>query len=932
MDSDDSQEGTGRVLGEEWFPVGEISVESMRERSASSALPPHYFLHVWFARRPLIASRAAIAASLLPENVDRQRFLSLQGIPPEIDIVSIYQEFLRAKAEKRKIDSPFSWTRAFKCTPSSDLTQSLKLMAQHTADSSPLILDPFSGGGSIPLEAIRLGLDVVANDLNPVAYLCLKGTVEYPARFGTRLIPEIRTFCEKVHREAKAELEEYYPTSPHEEVYTYLWARTIRCPHCGLTIPLSPNWWIVRSDSDRIAVRVVSRIDSDLCTFEILEDPETAGYDPDYGTVSKGGAICPRCTSTVDGDAIKMEAQAGRMGHQLYCVCTKIPRSRGRGKIWIFRAPTEEEMFALDRLGDLDSDRLTALKAKGLIPSEEIIPGSKTREPINYGMPHWSDLFNPRQLLAHATYMEKYLEAKQGLFSRLIPGTDEWEFATAVATYGAMVFDSCVNYNSIQGRWHSGRTVIVGAMDMQAFPFRWSYAEWNQIVKDAGYEWAVEKTLDSLTELIALMPETPGNATIINADAQALPCDPKSISVIVTDPPYSNNVMYAEVSDFFYVWLRRLVGDLFPVQFSDEQTNKTDEAVANPARFNGIKKGQAKNLADQDYAAKMEASFREMHRVLKDDGVLCVMFTHRKAEAWEGLAEALMNAGFSLQSSWPVHTEPGEKFGKANKGALKVTVLLYCRKRENHRPGRWEDVVEEIRHTASYKVEEYSQNGITGPDLLVSVYGPALGKFSEYYPVKDVTGAVRGVGDALAIVAQVVNEYLTGDVQGADMETLAYLNLLRIAHGLTLEYDLARVSTVFGGNTSLDAMDVKGGSGLVKKTGSKVKILTAKERFAEGVLDPHRPQTFSNQIDVVHAALILYEQEGLGSVSRILEETGKDTRDAGIISVLQAITTAGEGGSADLVAEARIASALLEALGQTPSGVGRSGERITHWI
>ncbi len=164
MDSDDSQEGTGRVLGEEWFPVGEISVESMRERSASSALPPHYFLHVWFARRPLAASRAAIAASLLPENADRQRFLSLQGIPPETDIVSIYQEFLRAKAEKRKIDSPFSWTRAFKCTPSSDLTQSLKLMAKRTADSSPLILDPFSGGGSIPLEAIRLGLDVVAND------------------------------------------------------------------------------------------------------------------------------------------------------------------------------------------------------------------------------------------------------------------------------------------------------------------------------------------------------------------------------------------------------------------------------------------------------------------------------------------------------------------------------------------------------------------------------------------------------------------------------------------------------------------------------------------------------------------------------------------------------------------------------------------------
>ncbi len=928
MDSDDSQEGTGRVLGEEWFPVGEISVESMRERIPGIDYPPTNRIHVWFARRPLIASRAAIASSLFPVGTDRRIILKTLAIPHDRDVVGAHEEVLRAKAEKRKIKSPFDWPQAYKVPIGEDILR----MLENAGIDHPVILDPFSGGGSIPLEAIRLGLDVVANDLNPVAYFCLKGTVEYPARFGTQLIPEVRAFCEKVHREAKAELEEYYPLSPHEEVFSYLWARTIRCPHCGLTIPLSPNWWIARKDSDRIAVRVVSGIDSDMCTFEILEDPEKAGYDPDCGTVSQGGAICPRCTSTIDGDAIKTEAQAGRMGHQLYCVCTKIPKLRGRGKTWVFRAPTEEEVDIIDIVEALVTQDGNTWKQNGLIPSEPYPSDANDIRPIQYGMPNWSDLFNPRQLLAHATYMDKYLEAKQGLFSKLTPGTDEWEFATAVATYGAMVFDSCVNYNSIQSRWDSTREAIRGSMDMQAFPFRWSYGEWNQVVEGAGYEWAVEKTIDSLTELIALMPETPGSATIINADAQALPCDPKSINVIVTDPPYSNNVMYAEVSDFFYVWLKRLVGDLFPVQFSDELTNKTDEAVANPARFNGIKKGQAKKLADQDYAAKMEASFREMHRVLKDDGVLCVMFTHRKAEAWEGLAEALMNAGFSLQSSWPVHTEPGEKFGKANKGALKVTVLLYCRKRENHRPGRWEDVVEEIRHTASYKVEEYSQNGITGPDLLVSVYGPALGKFSEYYPVKDVTGAVRGVGDALAIVAQVVNEYLTGDVQGADMETLAYLNLLRIAHGLTLEYDLARVSTVFGGNTSLDAMDVRGGSGLVKKTGSKVKILTAKQRFAEGVLDPHRPQTFGNQIDVVHAALILYEQEGLRAVSRILEETGKDTRDAGIISVLQAITTAGEGGSADLVAEARIASALLEALGQTPSGVGRSGERITHWI
>jgi len=308
------------------------------------------------------------------------------------------------------------------------------------------------------------------------------------------------------------------------------------------------------------------------------------------------------------------------------------------------------------------------------------------------------------------------------------------------------------------------------------------------------------------------------------------------------------------------------------------------------------------------------------------------MFTHRQAEAWESLAESLMNAGFILRSSWPIHTEPGDKFGKANKGALKVTIFLYCRKRTERCPGRWEDVVEEIRNIAHVKVKEYQGYGITGPDLLVSLYGPALGKFSEYYPVKDITGKTIKSGEALSIVAQVVNEYLTGDIRGADMEALAYLNLLRNAPGLLIEYDLARLTTVFGGNTSVDALDMKGGSGLVKKSGSKVKILTAKNRLELGILNPDRTEKFKGLMDVVHAAILIYERQGIESVTRLLQETGRDTHDAGIISVLSAIGAIGEDASSDLVAEARMANALLEALGHSPAGVGKSGERITHYM
>lgn len=926
----DATDEHGEVLGERWFPVGEVSVESVRERASMTALPPTYYLHVWFARRPLTTSRAAILGAILPPDTAKKEMLSLTGIPTDRDVIGAYQEFMRAKAEKRTITSPFTWKRAFGYVPSAQQRDDLIKVLREGHGKPPVILDPFAGGGSIPLEAIRLGLTTIANDLNPVAYITLKGTVDYPARFGARLIPAVEQFCNQVYQGAREELAQYYPKEADEEVYGYLWSRTVNCPHCGLAIPLSPNWWVAYTGSNKIAIRPEVPKEGNFCSFTVIEDPKQHGFNPDVGTASGGDAVCPRCQSTVTSEQIKIAGQAGRMGHQFYCVCTKVPAARGRRKTWRFRAPSEAEMDAADNATRVLAENQILWMGEGWIPKEEIQEGLKTREPLNIGISHWCDLFNPRQLLAHAIFLKHFNEAKRRLFETLVPKSDEWDFAAAVTVYGAIVFDSCLNYNSMQCRWHSGRCLVAGSMDMQAFPFRSSYAEFDSATM--LWPWAQKKTIKALRELIALFPEDPGTVTILNNDAAALPCADRSIPVIVTDPPYSNNVMYAEVSDFFYVWLKRLIGDLFPEQFAEDLTNKIDEAVANPARFAGAKHGQAKLLAEQDYAAKMEAAFREMNRILTDDGVLCVMFTHRKAEAWEGLAESLMNAGFVLRSSWPVHTEPGDKFGKANKGALKVTVLIYCRKRPDRRPGRWEDVVDEIRETAQEKVIEYQGYGITGPDLLVSLYGPALGCFSEYYPVKDITGRVVRAREALGAVAEVVNEHLTGDIRGADMESLAYLNLLRSAPGLTIETDLARLSTVFGGNTSLDALDVKGGAGLVEKDGKDVKILIARRRLEMGVLSPDRPTSFKGLMDVVHAAILLYERQGIGTVQRMLEEVGRDAHDAGVVSILGAIGAIGEDGSAELVAEARVANALLEALGHTSAGVGKTGERITHWV
>jgi len=911
-------------LIDEWFPTGEVGVESVRERSASSALPPLYFLHVWFARRPLVASRAAVLASILPPDTTREEFLKLLGIPHDKDVVAAAEKLAWAKANKVKLsENPFDWERAFKYTPPQPQLDALReKISRFWGRDRILVLDPMAGGGSIPYEALRLGLDVVAGELNPVAYIVLKATLEYPVKFRERLLPAVKEFCEEVHRRAKSELEEFFPKKAGESVYAYLWARTVKCPSCGLVIPLSPNWWLVREEKPTdVAVKLVVAEDNDTCTFEIVSNPKAKGLDPDKGTDVGKSARCPRCRTTVDSEFVKREAQEGRMGHQLYAVSVKVS-----GK-WTFRAPTKEDLDAVEKAQFELNKRLPSFKSKGYILDEQYYKGYSDRC-YEYGIRKWSDFFNPRQLLTHLTYLEKFLEVKRELLSKAASEEDR-EFYKAVITYGALVFDTCVDYNSILTRWRPTRQMIAGSMAVQAFPFKSSYAEWDH--SKMLWSWSLEKVLDALEEIIKLLPDKTGNVSVYCGDAASIPLPDKSVDCIVVDPPYYENVMYSEVSDFFYVWLKRLIGDLYPEAFQYELTPKEEEAVANPARFKGVKK--AKELANKHYESKIEACFREMKRVLRDDGVMTVMFTHRKAEAWASLAKALINAGFTFEASWPIATEPGQKFGKMGKGVLKYTVLLRCRKRITDKKGLWEEVKEELLEEAERRVRDHSSKGITGPDLLVSVYGPVLGRFADYSQVKDAAGNLKTPSDALNIVAEIVNKFLTQDIK-ADPETLAYVNLLRNFPNLTVEYDLARLITVFGGNISLDRLDVKSGIGAVRIKGSKVEILLSKERQAEGFISPTRPEKLRTLIDVVHACLIQYENVGLKSVITLLSETGRDHRDSGFLSVLKAIAQLGLNGQGDkkLLEEARTAATLLEALGQKAPLALAKGERLDDYL
>jgi adenine-specific DNA methylase len=853
--------------------------------------------------------------------------MKIFGIPPAADVKRAQAEMERAKAAKiRLAKNPFHWERAYKHTPNGQELLQLKQFLKETWGSETLqVLDPMAGGGSIPYEAIRLGQSTIAGDLNPVAYICLKATIEYPARFREKLYDNVKTLCNRIHEEARGELEEFFPKNAGEEVFAYLWARTIRCSSCRLLVPLSPNWWIVRTDEQKIAAQLHTPKNGDRCDFTMIEGAKVEKLNPDKGTVHGGDAECPRCKVVLPGDYIKAEAKAGRMGHQLYAVCTKIRSGKRRGGK--FRTPASRDIVAFEKAAEVLKRKLPTWEKLSWVPYEEYVKGFSDRCSV-YGVSKWSDLFNPRQLLAHLTYLEKFQDAKKRLFGGLKEGTQEYEVAQAVATYGAMVFDACVNYNCLLTRWAPDRQIIKASMDIQAFPFRWSYAEWDHA--RMLWPWALSKVLDALRELVKLLPRETGSVSVYQGSATRIPLADRSVQCIVVDPPYAENVMYAEVSDFFYVWLKRLLGDVFPDAFRAELTEKAEEVVSNPARFRGFAQG-GKTAAREDYASKMEACFREMRRVLVDDGVMTVMFTHREEEAWSALAIALMRAGFTFRASWPVHTEPGEKFAKREKGVLKVTVLLVCRKRQEQMPGIWEYIHDELRELAEQKMEEFSKLGIEGPDLRVSVYGPVLGKFADYYPVKTATGREIDPKQALELVVEVLNERFLreANIQGVDNATSAYLNLVSSFPSGVTDYDGARLATVFGGNVTLDALDVKGGLGLVKKEKGKVTLLSATDRIAAGVLDPYNTKNLQTMIDVVHASLVCYQRRSIESVKQLLRDRGLDLQGSPFPNVLDAYARYAEQASMNgFRKDAAMAKPLLDALGRSAGFMTKKGERL----
>ncbi len=913
-----------RVLIEDWLPVEELGIESRRESAPiPGQFPKLKTLHVWWARRPLVAAVGAVLGSLMPtwsveladrlpdhpslqsQTAYRAWFLKLCGILG--DPVEARRRLADANLRGiRLADGGYGYRPAFKNRQSTDDLALVQALLETTWGRQPTLLDPTAGGGSIPYEAMRFGIPVLANDLNPVAAAILLGSLELPGEFGAELAADIETYGRRLVESIQGAMAPFFTLPNAEAVVAYIFARTVSCPRTGRPVPLTPNWWLANGER-RFAVRLQTHRSGQTLErgeYQIVFGDEI-DFDPDNGTVSGGDAISPWDGLAISSDYIRSEARSGRMGSQLYAVAVRGGGGRG------FRAPVEADLAGLRLAEAATAAKLGEWLRDGMVPSEAVPTGNDNR-PHEYGMGLWREMYSSRQLLGHATFVEE--------FRRLVPVVREelgQRRGNAVLTILALMQPKALNYNSLLASWSVARHQVRSVFDRHDFAFKWTYAEFD--AARALYPWCLEQVVDAYTEISELLRPSdlgplarrlswpvPSSARVFCRNAADLADTPDgSVEAVVIDPPYYDNVMYAELSDYFYVWEKRTVGLVHPEFFVGELTDKKTEAVANVARFADTGR-RRKELANADYEAKMAAIFAECSRVLRDDGVLTVMFTHKRAEAWDTLGMGLLEAGFRIETSWPVNTESEQSLHQANKNAAASTIFLVCRKRDRSsaQPPFFEDLEGDVRAAVRDAVDRFSSAGLTGVDLLLSTYGPALSVISSHWPVYSsdadpLTGRSRLLRpeEALDAARSEVVRMQRRRLVGTDVQFDAYTDFELIAwetfKAAEFPFDEARRLALATGG--LDVDDLARARLLEKKAGTVVLLPPERRvrRAGEDELPGVRPDatSFPIAIDAVHTVMYVAATDGLPAARALIDRAGLGS-DQRFIGCLQGLVNA----------------------------------------
>jgi adenine-specific DNA methylase len=884
------------------LPIREISAESVRDKSLRHG---HIStLHLWWARRPLAASRAVVFATLVPDPDDARCLAEFRAlierhlktnVPGELQHYTRGRELHRDPDPYRPYDgvpdtlrnrllmfiakwSPealaFEAGKASKAPKPVELLDDRSLVKWEISDpqnaqgrevlriarefigaayggSFPRVLDPFSGGGAIPLEAGRLGCQAIAGEYNPVAAQVLRATCEFPQKFGRpgkrRVVTEefgkrveretdvpnvlaydVEWWCKWVLSRAREKIGHLYPPGTDgRPVVGYLWARTSPCanPSCRGEMPLLRSLLICNKPDKKVSLRMEVDKTSRSATFSIAK---TVPRDTAGTMLSRGNVKCPYCEQVTPVAAMRAAGLAGQLGERMIAVILEGEDGKG------YREVEEADLAAFGAAAGIEVER----------PAESIIGDNRYMSTPLYGMKTWGSLFNSRQLVAMQTFVGCVREALDEIAGQI---SDD-EYRKALEIYlGLWLSRNSMRMCSV-GRWNDGGENFETPFDGARLPMKWDYPEANPF---AGVTGGFENQMDWMIHFLNRESSPTLGAQVVCGDSADLRRDDASGDAVVTDPPYFDEAAYADLSDFFYVWLKRTIGDRFPEILATPQAPKTEEATALKHRHGGD--GEA---ADRHFTDKLAAIFREAKRVCVPDGLFTVVFAHQETQAWTALIHSLFGADMTIDATWPIDMERKVRPRGINSAALETSIAVVCRPRVVGSAASFRDVRREVEAVVRDSVQRFWSYGFRGADLIVACYGPAVGVFGKYERVEKADGTPVEVPELLDLARRAARDAIAGEFRGDNLSTLYYVwaNLYGAAEQA---WDDARLVVQIGGDAE-DAMEVARNQGIFVLNGSSCRLALFGDRSARRGLgvDPNPPL-----IDALHRCMLLWKEE-----------------------------------------------------------------------
>lgn len=757
------------------LPLEKINAASAKEKSIRFGHPST--LHLWWARRPLAAARAVIWSSLVDDPSSHPELF-----PTEEDQNKERQRLFKI------LEDLVIWENS---NNEAVLNLARAEIMKYTDNNPPALLDPFAGGGAIPFEAQRLGLEAHAHDLNPVAVMINKAMIEIPPRFSNKapvnqearrmatqgwrgacgMAEDVRFYGDWIKKEAESRIGHLYPqaTLPKSHggnkatVIAWIWARTVKCPNpaCGYEVPLIRNYKLSNKKGNTYWIEPVFK--NGKTSFEV----HNLGSPKSEGTVNRKGAVCPNCGAALDFPYIRTEGRFGRINNRL----TAVVVDSGTGRIYL---PADEEQIMAANVSRPE-----------IYPDAELPNNPRDFKTPNYGLTSFADLFTNRQLIALTTLNDLIVEARKKAevdavcagfpndhISLQDGGNGAAAYGQAVGVYLTFALSRMTNIFNALCRWEPSRSQSLTLFSRQAIPMVWDFAENNPFANAAG-DFTV--SLGSILRVIeSFQANTEGYASQYDAQTD---CGLRNI-MISTDPPYYDNIGYAELSDFFYIWLRQGLRSSYPDIFRTMLVPKSEELIATPYRHDGDA-----DKAKEFFEDGMSKTCRQLYKYATDDIPVTVYYAYKQSDTdemsdikvssgWETMLSAIIQSGFAITGTWPMRTELANRVLASSTNALASSIVLVCRKRSPNAPVcTRRNFINELKRELRPALQKLQCSNIAPVDLAQSAIGPGMGVYSKYSQVLEADGTPMSVRSALKVINQELDLYFNEQDGELDSES-----------------------------------------------------------------------------------------------------------------------------------------------------------------